>query len=670
MSGSETDSSIEFIGERDGAKQTVKSIGPEIIDSESEESTTETSSTPNDEQVTEETTGKRFLRDLIADAAEKRQKKSTHTTDTETEKKPIPAPVLKSPIHLISNPSYCAKYPPSSNADTISLGDILGSRILESSYQFNMLIDCDFLLPFFNADPLNFELYLIGTRENMSISDLHQLQYRIRSVDVSKHLPKWGSHHTKMMINFFHDDTCQLVIHTMNLTTTDYLAQTQMCWISPRLKRLKKGTVKKSINDLDPITDSGLMFQNDLKDYLETYKDDRIHSLIKRLDSFCFDPIDVVFIASSPGRYEFSISESDKSHANVNRPKLFGYGRLHQALNQFNLTAKGNADFIMQVSSISAPLDSKHMNIGTHILSSIVEGSDIIVKQPDHKFTNKEGLDLKIVWPTENEVINAYHGHISGHAIMLKTKAVGGWFAYENQSRFLRNFFYKWASKPFPRSEAGRSNLSPHVKTYCVTEDNFSTLKWFLLTSANLSKQAWGAPERGYGASFQNGKLKKHAYAVKSFEAGVLINPKILKVSLNDRKDVVLVPVRGTDYMENASTNAIHYPIRMPYDYPLEKYSKDDKPWIVSGFSFSWTPVIVACGERRSLVSDSFPADSSFTLSSGSFEEPERIDSLRWEFASVKYVDSLSVPDVTVDMVLVISLGADDMFSKIPGARS
>lgn len=56
----------------------------------------------------------------------------------------------------------------------------------------------------------------------------------------------------------------------------------------------------------------------------------------------------------------------------------------------------------------------------------------------------------------------------------------------------------------------------PHIKTYCRISPDHKHLAWFLLTSANLSKAAWG-----------NSKTAGKNY-VMSYEAGVLFLPKFL----------------------------------------------------------------------------------------------------------------------------------------------
>ncbi|KAJ1367571.1 tyrosyl-DNA phosphodiesterase 1 [Parelaphostrongylus tenuis] len=75
----------------------------------------------------------------------------------------------------------------------------------------------------------------------------------------------------------------------------------------------------------------------------------------------------------------------------------------------------------------------------------------------------------------------------------------------------------------------------PHVKTY--TEIIDGNPQWILVTSANLSKAAWG--------DFQKTKTQ---LMVRSYELGVLI----------------------TDSSR----------LRLPYDYPVMKYSSADEPWL------------------------------------------------------------------------------------------
>jgi len=69
---------------------------------------------------------------------------------------------------------------------------------------------------------------------------------------------------------------------------------------------------------------------------------------------------------------------------------------------------------------------------------------------------------------------------------------------------------------------SGRTRAVPHIKTYFRMSPDHSKLGWFLLTSANLSKAAWG-------------KMNKNGdkLSVMNWEAGVLFVPELF-VSYNE----------------------------------------------------------------------------------------------------------------------------------------
>jgi tyrosyl-DNA phosphodiesterase-1 len=89
-----------------------------------------------------------------------------------------------------------------------------------------------------------------------------------------------------------------------------------------------------------------------------------------------------------------------------------------------------------------------------------------------------------------------------------------------------------------------------------------------LVTSANLSKQAWGE------ASNSAGDIR-----VCSYELGVLVWPALFG------DNATMVPTYRTD---KPPTNTIKpdtkliIGARMPYDFPLVPYGKDEEPWCAS----------------------------------------------------------------------------------------
>ena len=95
---------------------------------------------------------------------------------------------------------------------------------------------------------------------------------------------------------------------------------------------------------------------------------------------------------------------------------------------------------------------------------------------------------------------------------------------------------------------------------------------WFLLTSANLSKPAWGTPSS-----------KGSHHHIRSYEAGVLIHPELYG------PDTVLVPtwksdVPSAEQVEWACRRGYKriVGVRMAWDLPLRGYEGGDVPWVRS----------------------------------------------------------------------------------------
>ncbi|KAI3986615.1 hypothetical protein MKX01_014153 [Papaver californicum] len=120
---------------------------------------------------------------------------------------------------------------------------------------------------------------------------------------------------------------------------------------------------------------------------------------------------------------------------------------------------------VYQFSSLGS-LDEKWM---AELASSMSSGST------QDKLSLGLGKEL-IVWPTVEDVRT--DKEIAGSCIPSPQKNV--------EKDFLKKYWAKWKA-----NHSGRSCAMPHIKTY--TRYRGQNLAWFLLTSANLSKAAWGA---------------------------------------------------------------------------------------------------------------------------------------------------------------------------------
>jgi len=91
-----------------------------------------------------------------------------------------------------------------------------------------------------------------------------------------------------------------------------------------------------------------------------------------------------------------------------------------------------------------------------------------------------------------------------------------------------------------------------------------SSIDWMLVTSANLSKQAWGE------AMNSAGEIR-----VCSYEIGVIVWPELYG------DDATMIPTFKTDSppADLKTKNKIVVGARMPYDLPLVPYKRGGVPW-------------------------------------------------------------------------------------------
>lgn len=128
------------------------------------------------------------------------------------------------------------------------------------------------------------------------------------------------------------------------------------------------------------------------------------------------------------------------------------------------------------------------------------------------------------------------------------------------------------------KREAGRRRAAPHIKTYIrfSDADRMDSIDWAMVTSANLSTQAWGAVPNA------NGEVR-----ICSWETGVIVWPDLFVSVGAESKDqsVKMVPSFKCDLPTHSETDKTPAPaptivgFRMPYDLPLTPYSADDVPW-------------------------------------------------------------------------------------------
>ncbi|KAG0599541.1 hypothetical protein M758_12G160100 [Ceratodon purpureus] len=366
----------------------------------------------------------------------------------------------------------------------------------------------------------------------------------------------YGTHHSKAMF-LIYPTGVRIVVHTANLIYIDWNHKSQGLWMQDF--PYKSGVAQDSKSS---------PFENDLVEYLQALEwggcmanvsglgEVRINAAFFR--RFDYSSALVRLVGSVPGY-----------HQGRNLTK-WGHLKLRTILQEqcFDEQFKGSP-CVYQFSSLGS-LDEKWMD---EFASSVQAGSTL----------GKEKLGpgpVQIIWPTVEDIRCSIEGYAAGGAVPSPQKNV--------ERPFLSNYWTRWQA-----DHTGRSRAIPHIKTF--VRYNEQNLAWFLLTSSNLSKAAWGALQKN------NSQLM-----IRSYELGVLFLPSLVGINSNitpfsctysssvvprglqsktddeglgqvgHPKLVTLSWKKSNDGKEDRDT-IVRLPL--PYALPPVKYGPKDIPW-------------------------------------------------------------------------------------------
>ncbi|KAJ9610126.1 hypothetical protein H2204_015460 [Knufia peltigerae] len=511
------------------------------------------------------------------------------------------ATYIPSPFRLTS----IRDLPASENNDTISLQDILGNPLIKEAWIFNYCFDVDWLMTFFDPDirPQVKVKIVHGSwkRDSENRIAIDEACKRWPNVDaLTAYLPdQFGTHHSKMFVLFTHDDTAQVIIHTANMLRKDWTNMTQAVWQTPSLPKLFVKTPSSTVGNVG----SGSRFKYDLVQYLNAYGN-KTKSLREQLVDYDFGAVRGALIASVPSRMkDFSLASGVKE---LWTQKLYGYPSLFRALKTIKSqdevekedVTPSPAHVVCQISSI-ATLPATWLNQFFPTLSN---------HKPAQMWDR-----ISIIFPTPSDVAASLDGYSSGGSIHTKAQSA----AHLKQISTLRKSLCRWTRGPNVDARAGRDKAAPHIKTYVRFKEKPSPqtptpdIEWALLTSANLSTQAWGTLRE-----------KDQETVVQSFEIGVLVWPELFEEGFNSgegegkeeelhknntigsEKDGKthgksrtsrMVPAFGSDEPKKSNVTASSgvgdggvdgrtiVGLRLPYDLPLTPYGQGDMPWSPQG---------------------------------------------------------------------------------------
>ena len=335
----------------------------------------------------------------------------------------------------------------------------------------------------------------------------------------------------------------------------------QAVWRSPLLPLFPS-----SVTDDSRPSHVGRRFKFDFLSYLRSYGR-KLESLITQLEKYDFSDVKAALVASVPCRQRVTTSP--------NQETLWGWLGLKDALSSIPVHGGNQAHVVVQISSV-ATLGTEDSWLRKTLFAALTTNSNADARIPR----------FSIVFPTPDDVRRTIDGYACGGSIHMKISSV----QQARQLQYLKPMLCRWAAEPAAPAiassgssarpivrEAGRRRAGPHIKTYLRFSDAAMTrLDWALTTSANLSKQAWGAAANAAGE-----------VRICSYELGVVVWPGLWEKEVESGGKVEMVPVFKTDApdlqkatnVEGVARKGVRVGLRMPYDLPLVPYSNADEPW-------------------------------------------------------------------------------------------
>ena len=360
----------------------------------------------------------------------------------------------------------------------------------------------------------------------------------------------------------------------------------QAIWRSPLLPLLALATEQPSLptasSSRAPLG-SGARLKSDLLAYLRGYN--RLGNLVDKLSFYDFRVVRGALVASLPHKQTIARSEragnlwglpglarvlrSIPNHHDSTLEKEMAFSKIHTSsfAQKVSFAQSSKPQIVIQISSVASIGEKWLREYFFPQLASLPSNSATVTSP-----------QFSIVFPTADEIRRSIEGYGSGGSIHMRTQST----AQQKQLDSIRPMLCHWAGDERPSSnpdislrEAGRRRAAPHIKTYIRFSDaSMTKIDWAMMTSANLSNQAWGSTTK-------NGQVR-----VCSYEIGIVVWSGLWDDNeMGTKAEMVPVFKKNTpDDLIGIGDEAVGIRVgwRMPYDLPLLPYSENQQPWCAS----------------------------------------------------------------------------------------
>lgn len=401
---------------------------------------------------------------------------------------------------------------PATHSDPLSVTflEILDPSLgeLESSIQLNFTVDINWLLAQYKAaNVIHLPLTILYGQEEETIRNVNKTWKNIQTYMI-KVPSNIGCHHAKVMLLFYKDKSMRVVISTANLYKDDWDNRVQGVWISDRLPAVSDESVGESATN----------FRQDLVRFLINYKNAKIDEYIDRVKKSNFSSVKVFLVTTIPGQH---------------RGDTYGHRRLGSLLAKHSAPIGIEHPIIMQSSSLGNFGRSAADYLTGEIAKSMKKHSE------DSNVTGTP--EVKLIYPSLKNVEQSHDGMMGGGCLPYFRDA-------HNRQPWLNQYLYQWKC-----TSRDRDRAMPHIKSYCRYSEE--GIFWFVLTSANMSKSAWG--------------VTRSTLNMNSYEVGVAFFPRVMLPG----KDVF--PMNEAQQLDQTPI------LKLPFDIPPLAYDRKDAPFCI-----------------------------------------------------------------------------------------